>query len=66
MNVISWLEFELAYYDSAVKPLHHKDTPQKMCLVIIYLIYMYKKDLALNNLQWLICHENQPNQIIYI
>ena len=21
---------------------------------------MYKKDLALNNLQWLICHENKP------
>ena len=32
----------------------------------IYLIYMYKKDLALNNLQWLICHKIQPNQIIYI
>ena len=28
----------------------------------IYLIYMYKEDLALNNLQWLICHETQPNQ----
>ena len=27
---------------------------------------MYKKDLALNNLQWLICHKTQPNQIIYI
>ena len=23
----------------------------------IYLIYMYKEDLALNNLQWLICHK---------
>ena len=21
---------------------------------------MYKKDLALNNLQWLICHKTQP------
>ena len=30
-----------------------------------YLIYMYKEDLALNNLQWLICHKNQtkPNHI---
>ena len=28
-------------------------------------IYM-KIDLALNNLQLLICHKNQPNQIIYI
>ena len=32
----------------------------------IYLIYMYKKNLALNNLQWLIFHKNLPNQIIYI
>ena len=22
---------------------------------------MYKQDLALNNLQWLICHKTQPN-----
>ena len=33
---------------------------------LIYLIYMYKEDLALNNLQLLICHKNQPNQILYI
>ena len=26
---------------------------------------MYKEDLALNNLQWLICHKTQPNQILY-
>ena len=26
----------------------------------IYLTYMYKKDLALNNLQWLICYKTQP------
>ena len=26
-----------------------------MCLQIIYLIYMYKEDLALDNLSWLIC-----------
>ena len=37
----------------------------------MYLIYLYKKDLALNNLQWLICHktqpnQTQPNQILYI
>ena len=24
---------------------------------------MYTEDLALNNLQWLICHKTQPNQI---
>ena len=30
------------------------------------LICMYQEDLALNNLQWLICHKTQPNQSIYI
>ena len=28
----------------------------------IYLIYMYKKDLALNNQQWLISHKTQPTK----
>ena len=28
----------------------------------LYSIFMYKKDLALNNLQLLICHKTQPNQ----
>ena len=28
-----------------------------MCLEIIYLLYRYKKYLALNILQWLICHK---------
>ena len=32
----------------------------------IYSLYMYKKDLTLNNQQWLICHKTQPNQITYI
>ena len=27
---------------------------------------MYKEDLALNNVQWLICYKIQPNQIRYI
>ena len=30
-----------------------------MCLEFVY---MFKKDLALNNLQWLICHKTKPNQ----
>ena len=35
----------------------------KMSLPIyIYLIYMYKQDLALNNQQWLICHKTKPNK----
>ena len=38
-----------------------KNLFHKICLEIIYLIYMYKKDLALNNLQWLICHKTKPN-----
>ena len=28
---------------------------------IIYLKYMYKQDLVLNNQQCLICHKNKPN-----
>ena len=38
----------------------------KMFINPIYLIYMYKEDLALNNLQWLISHKTQTNQITYI
>ena len=30
----------------------------------IYLIDMYKEDLALNNLKWLIYHKTQPNHLI--
>ena len=29
----------------------------------MYLIYKYKENLALNNLQWLICHKIQPKKI---
>ena len=37
-----------------------------MYLQIIYiLIYMYKQDLVLNNLQWLICHETKQNQKLF-
>ena len=32
----------------------------------IYLIYMYKEDLALNNQQGLICHQTKPNPGHYI
>ena len=38
-----------------------KNVINKMCLEIIYLIYMYKKDMALNNQQWLIYHKTKPN-----
>ena len=33
-----------------------------MYLEIIYLIYRYREDLALNNLQWLKCHKTKLNQ----
>ena len=34
-----------------------------MFIYHIYLIYRYKLDLTLNNLQWLICHKKiKPNQ----
>ena len=33
-----------------------------MCLEIIYLIYMYIKDLALNNLLWLICYKTKQEK----
>ena len=43
-----------------------KNIINKMCWQNMYLIYMYKQDLALNNLQQLICHKTQPNLILYI
>ena len=33
-----------------------------MYLQIIYLIYMYKEDLELNNLKWLIYNKTKSNQ----
>ena len=44
----------------------YNPTQPNQTKLYIYLIYMYKEDLALNNLQGLICHKIQPNQIIYI
>ena len=38
-----------------------KNLINKMFAKYIYLIYMYKEDLVLNNLQWLICHKTNPN-----
>ena len=43
-----------------------KNVINKMCLAIIYLLYMFKKDLAINNLQWLIYYKTKPNQTIYL
>ena len=30
----------------------------------LYLIYMYKQNLALNNLKWLICHKTSQTKLI--
>ena len=37
-----------------------KNVIYKICIYYSYLIYMYKEDLALNNLLGLICHKIQP------
>ena len=37
-----------------------------MCWQIIYLIYMYKPDLALNNVKELICHKTQQKKTYQI
>ena len=41
-----------------------KNVINKMCLQIIYLIYSYKEDLALNNLQLLIYQTTKPNKYL--
>ena len=39
----------------------------RKCVYKSYLFYIYvKAGFALNNLQWLICHKTQPNQIINV
>ena len=40
--------------------LRGKSFINKIFLEIIYMIYMYKKDFALNNQQWLIWHKTKP------
>ena len=39
-----------------------KNVINKMYLQIIYLIYIYEKNLPLNNLQWFICCKSKPKQ----
>ena len=39
-----------------------KNVINKLCVYKSYLIYMYKQDLALHNLQGLICHKPQLNK----
>ena len=41
-----------------------KNVIHKLCIYKSYIIC--KEELALNNLQWVICPKTQPNQILYI
>ena len=45
-------------------PLNNQTKPNQNLNWIVWnwTVYMYKIDLALNNLQWLICHKTEPNQ----
>ena len=36
---------------------------QIMCVCVC--VCVYKKDLVLNKLQWLICHEIQTNEVVH-
>ena len=45
-----------------MSPGSFKNVFYKIYLKIIYLIYMYKQDLALNNQQRLICYKSLSNQ----
>ena len=46
---------------TSVLRLVEKCYPQK-CSETVYMIYIYKMDLALNNQQGLICFKTKPNQ----
>ena len=43
-----------------------KNVTYKLFVYTSHIWYICKQNLALNNLQWLICHKIQPNQIQYI
>ena len=44
----------------------HKTKPSQTKAIIYTNIYMYKEDLVLNNVQWLMSHKIKTNQVIYI
>ena len=41
----------------------YRDHPYFFFLKCVYLIYMYKQALALNNLYWFMCNKTQLKQI---
>ena len=61
-NILNFQEFTIILNAFTKK----KDWNFIECTTYIYLTYMYREDLGLNNQQWLICHKTQSSQIIYI
>ena len=51
----------LSVYEKKMSLSLFKNIINKMCLQIMYSINMHTQDLALNNLQWLICHKTKRN-----
>ena len=55
--------------DVKLRLLHNSGSFKKVIYKIvindIYLLYMYKQDLALNNLQWLIFHKTKENNCCF-
>ena len=62
VNKIFWIKWNHLTVRKRMSSSPFRNVIDKMCSEIICLIYMYKNDLALNNLQWLICYETKPNQ----
>ena len=60
LNWIIWNRTIFIKMDLALYNLQTQTTNQPNN---IYLICKYKEDLVLDELKWLICHKNKPNQI---
>ena len=46
--------------------LFENNATHKQFVYKSYISYVYKQDLALNNLQWLICHKIQPTNYLFL
>ena len=64
-SILAWSAGAVEYTDCIFA--EGKNSQHTSVLDMIFnSLYMYKEDLALNNLQWLICRKTQPTQILYI
>ena len=63
LNCLSWITINCVQTNELSIVL--KCSQQNFCLQKLHVWFMSKEDMVLNNLQWLICHKTQPNQIIY-